>query len=319
MNEFQLIERFFTDIGQRDDVVVGIGDDGAVVDVPASRQLVVVVDTLLEGVHFPEGFEPFWIGYRALAVNLSDIAAMGAKPAWFTLSLSIPHRDERWLQQFAKGLHELALEHNLVLVGGDTVRGPLAATVQVIGTVEPETQLLRSGANKGDLLFVTGHLGGAAGALRAHMEDQSLDLPIEWFAKPQPRVLFADRLRHCASACIDVSDGLLADVQHIAEASHVGVHVNVEQLPLAPKLLAAYGSEVARDLALGGGDDYELCFTVPHAQVDRIHQLGAELQVPVTHIGEVVEGETVKCYLDGNRVYTAHSGYDHFAADTRSK
>ncbi len=316
-SEFSLIERFFADVGRRDDVCVGIGDDGAVVDAPADKQLVLVVDTLLEGIHFPRAFDPFSIGYRALAVNLSDIAAMGAAPAWMTLSLSIPTFNESWLQEFANGLSQLAQQHNVALVGGDTVRGPLTVTIQVVGTVTPGKKMLRSGANHGDGVFVTGHVGSAAGALRT-MQSEVTGLPESWFAKPIPRVAFGQALVDVGSACIDVSDGLLADAEHIARASGVAIEVHLERLPMAPELLSTYGLETARDLALSGGDDYELCFTAPQAQVDKIHKLSKDLKVPVTQIGEVVEGETVKCYLDGNRVYPAHSGYDHFAKDTRS-
>ncbi|MEM7281729.1 MAG: thiamine-phosphate kinase [Pseudomonadota bacterium] len=315
-SEFELIRHYFSGIGQRKDVVTGIGDDGAVLRVPQDNQLVVCMDTLVEGVHFPEDFPSHLVGYRCLAVNLSDIAAMGAIPAWMTLSMSLPDFDKTWLEGFCRGIRELADEHSVALVGGDTVRGPKVMTVQLTGFAPAGGALMRAGAKTGDTVFVTGHLGSAAASLRGYMSEQSSPFDIDWFARPSPRVSFGSELVGIANACIDVSDGLLADLGHIVESSSVGVDLYIDKLPVQRQLFESLGTEAALNCALSGGDDYELCFTVPAKHLTAVEKKAQDSNLLVTRIGTVVEGQTVKCYLDGNRVFPAHSGYDHFVEDS---
>lgn len=247
---------------------MGIGDDCALLRPPAGMDLAVTVDTLVEGVHFPATTTPADLGHKALAVNLSDLAAMGAEPAWATLALTLPAADERWLTGFAAGFLGLAQDFGLQLVGGDTTRGPLAVTVQVHGFIPPGMALTRGGASEGDLIFVTGPLGTAGLALRELQEGAGLDadarsLALKCLHRPEPRVAAGVALRGLASAAIDVSDGLLADLGHILAASGVGARLELERLPVAGELYDTLARAGAWHLPLTAGDDYELCFTVP--------------------------------------------------------
>lgn len=313
-SEFSLIETYFAQrrLG-RDDVVLGIGDDAALLRVPQGMELATAVDTLISGVHFPEHTLPSAIGHKALAVNLSDLAAMGAEPAWATLSLSMPEPDETFLQGFCDGFFALAERHAVELVGGDTVRGPLVLTVQVNGFVPEGEALTRSGARPGDLLYVSGTLGDAAAGLElvlggkvagdgAQFLRQRLDLPT-------PRIALGEALRGIATACIDLSDGLCADVGHIMERSHLGCELESGRLPLSPELLALRGEAAARRLALSGGDDYELCFSVPLQRERELLRLAASLNYPLTRIGELTN-EVGVLRVDGEPVQGR--GYDHF-------
>lgn len=283
VGEFELIARYFRSVGAiRQDVLLGVGDDAALLAMPAGQALVACVDTLVAGRHFPEDFPAEDIGWRALAVNLSDLAAMGATPAWVTLALTLPEASDEWLEGFAAGFAALARAHGVALVGGDTTRGPLTVTVQALGWVPPAEALRRDGARPGDLVYVTGWPGDAAaglqlmqgqltgqGALRAAL--------IQKFRRPEPRVALGLRLRGVASACIDVSDGLGQDLGRLAQASAVGATIRASELPLSQALFALAGDERARQLALAGGDDYELLFTVPPA---RRAALAEALQAP---------------------------------------
>ncbi len=317
--ETAIIERFFRACGaQRADVALGIGDDAALLSVPAGCELVATTDTLVAGVHFPHGSPPGSIGHRALAVNLSDLAAMGARPAWALLALTMPQADEPWLTEFAAGFGALAREHRVALVGGDTTQGPLCVTVQLLGTVAAGCALRRSGARAGDALFVSGTPGDAAAGLA--LEQARLEAPPELcaylrerFLLPTPRVALGERLREFASACIDVSDGLLGDAGKLARASGVAAQLQFAALPASPALQAAVGAERARMLALTGGDDYELCFAVPAARLTR---LAAELPAAVwgySRIGNLVAGAGAAVVRDGTVMEFSHSGYQHFA------
>ncbi len=319
LSETGLIERFFRGCGaQRADVALGIGDDAALMSVPAGCELVATTDTLVAGVHFPHGSPPVSIGHRALAVNLSDIAAMGARPAWALLALTLPQADESWLTEFAAGLGGLAREHRVALVGGDTTQGPLCITVQLLGVVEAGTALRRSGGHAGDALFVSGTPGDAAAGLA--LEQSRLEVPPELreylrerFLLPTPRVALGQRLRGFASACIDVSDGLLGDAGKLARASGIAAQLEFAALPVSAALQAAVGAERARVLALTGGDDYELCFAVPARHLAR---LAAELPQAAwgyTRIGTLVEGVGAGVVRDGTVMEFSHSGYQHFA------
>jgi thiamine-monophosphate kinase len=318
LSEFRLIQSYFEQhrLG-REDVVLGIGDDAALLRVPEGMLLVAAVDTLIAGVHFPENTPPSAIGHKALAVNLSDLAAMGAEPAWATLALSIPAADENFLQPFSDGLFALAGQFGVELVGGDTVRGPLVLTVQLHGFVPEGAALTRFDARPGDLLYVSGTLGDAAAGLalvQANAPASVLDgeearYLRERLDRPTPRIALGLALRGIASACIDISDGLCADVGHIMERSHLGCEIESRLLPLSRQLLALKGETAARELALHGGDDYELCFSVPAQREAELLRLALTLDVPLTRIGEITN-EVGVLRVDSEPV--EGGGYDHF-------
>ena len=291
--EFALIDRIRARATRRPDVVLGIGDDAAVLAVPPGQQLVVTSDTLVAGVHFPEETAPADLGWKALAVNLSDLAAMAATPAWCTLALTLPRVDEAWLRGFARGLLDLADEHDCELIGGDTTAGPLAIGITVMGEVPAGQALLRSGAQVGDDLWVSGFPGEARLALEAFRGSLHPGLSTEAFEvtrlameRPDPRVALGVGLRGLATAAIDVSDGLLGDLGHVLRRSRVGVSLCLDELPVSP-WLATRSPDERLDCILAGGDDYELLFTTPPAQRERVAQLGAELGLVLSRIGQI--------------------------------
>jgi thiamine-monophosphate kinase len=318
MGEFELIARYFRSVGAaREDVVLGVGDDAALVTVPDGQQLVVCTDTLVAGRHFPPDFAADDIGWRALAVNLSDLAAMGAVPTWVTLALTIPDASEEWLEGFAAGFGSLAAAQGVALIGGDTTQGPLTVTVQALGLVPPGQALRRDGARPGDLVYVTGWPGDAAAGLallqgRLAGQGAFRGALVRKFRRPEARVAFGPRLRGVASACIDVSDGLAQDLGRITTASGVGATIRASELPLSQALFALAGDVRAREFALAGGDDYELLFTVPPtrraALADALQMPGA----PACHcIGEITSGKTVRLVgRSGDLVVPA--GWDPF-------
>jgi thiamine-monophosphate kinase len=319
LTETALIERYFRAAGaQRTDVTLGIGDDAAILGVPPGSALVATTDTLVAGVHFPHGSAAAAIGHRALAVNLSDLAAMGARPAWALLALTLPEAQEAWLEEFSAGLGALAREYRVALVGGDTTRGPLCVTVQLLGLVPAGAALRRSGARAGDALFVSGTPGDAAAGLaleqrRLEAPPEARDYLRERFLLPTPRVALGERLREYASACIDVSDGLLGDAGKLAQASGVALEVHFESLPISEALRATLGDEEARRLALSGGDDYELCFAVP---ADKVTSLLAQLppeEWGYARIGAVRAGAGAHVLRGGTVMEFSHSGYQHFS------
>lgn len=366
MSEFALIDVLRARCAHvRADVALGIGDDAALLSAPADRQLVACTDTLVAGVHFLADTAPEHIGWKSLAVNLSDLAAMGAVPAWVLLALTLPQADSHFVERFAEGFAQLASTHDVALVGGDTTQGPLSVTVTALGCVPHGKALTRGGARVGDAVIVTGTLGDAAGALRtvqgweeshpprrasravagcaAAGENRPHPLPAEGgrraaaggcaadsgqdarhsvptlllarMDRPTPRVAAGISLRGIATACIDVSDGLLADLGHICAASGVGAELDAGALPLSPALTATFDAVTCRGLALTGGDDYELCFTAPEARAAEIvAQLGA-IGCGATRIGRIVAGAGVRV-LDarGNDVTPSHAGWEHFEA-----
>ncbi|TLZ07936.1 MAG: thiamine-phosphate kinase [Gammaproteobacteria bacterium] len=318
LTEFELIERYFRDCGAaRSDVIAGIGDDAALVAVPPDTELVVATDTLVAGVHFPEGSPAASIGHRALAVNLSDLAAMGARAAWALLALTIPRAEEAWLAEFAAGLAALARAHGVALVGGDTTRGPLTVTVQLLGTVPPGAALRRCGGRAGDALFVSGTPGDAAAGLaleerRLAAEPLALAYLRERFLRPTPRMALGERLRGHASACIDVSDGLLGDAGKLARASQTGVEISFAAVPVSEPLVRAVGEEQARTLALTGGDDYELLFAV---HPEKVSAMLADLPPErwgYTRIGALRAAPGAEVLREGTVMQFSHSGYQHF-------
>jgi thiamine-monophosphate kinase len=321
--EFLLIERIRELTEQsRDDVRIGIGDDAAVLAVPAGQELVVAIDTLVAGVHFPHGTAAADIGWKALAVNLSDLAAMGASPAWALLAMTLPGADSEFVEAFADGFSQLARPHRLALVGGDTTRGPLTISVAVHGFVPPGQAIRRDGARVGDAVLVTGTLGDAAAGLQALQyppKDDGLraglrDFLIHRLNRPTPRLAAGAALRKQASACIDVSDGLLADLGHICAASGVGAEIEATKLPRSSALLELHDDTTALHFALHGGDDYELCFTVPASRLAGVQADLARLGCGVTRIGRIVEGEGVGVVgSDGARLELDQRGWEHFA------
>jgi thiamine-monophosphate kinase len=319
LSEFALIERYFRKSGAvRSDVHVGVGDDAALLESPPGTQLVAAIDTLVSGVHFPHGSPAASIGHRVLAVNLSDLAAMGARPAWALLALTLPRIDEPWLEEFTAGLATLAREHDVALVGGDTTSGPLCVTIQILGHVPRSTALLRSGGRPGDLLFVSGTPGDAAAGLAVEQSRMSASGEAEEYLRkrflyPTPRVELGNCLRGYATACIDVSDGLLGDAGKLAHASGCGAEINLGDVPVSEQLVGAVGEQRARELALTGGDDYELCFSVPPSELDRLrHNLPPE-QWGYRCIGILRADPGTVVTSHGNVIEFSHSGYDHFA------
>jgi thiamine-monophosphate kinase len=316
LGEFEIIARYFTRATRDPDIVLGVGDDAAIVSVDGL--VAVTVDTMVAGVHFPDGMAASLIGYRLMAVNLSDLAAMGAQPRWATLALTLPKPDELWLDGFSRGLFELADRHGVSLVGGNLARGPLNVTLQLMGRVEAANRLMRAGGHVGDDVWVTGTLGdGAAGVTlikeRVAAPDGSAAAALkERFFRPDPRVAAGLALGPVASAAIDISDGLLADLGHICAASGCGALIDAERVPLSAELLSTFPPQAALDLALAGGDDYELCFT---AAPSRAREIEAALEASGTsarRIGQLVPGQAVICRRDGHAYAPTTAGYRHF-------
>lgn len=319
LTEFELIERYFRDCGAaRSDVVAGVGDDAALLLPSPDSELVAATDTLVAGVHFPEGSPPASIGHRALAVNLSDLAAMGARPAWALLALTLPAAEDAWLAEFAAGLGALARAHRVALVGGDTTRGPLTVTVQLLGHVPRGSALRRSGGRAGDALFVSGTPGDAAAGLaleqgRLTAPPDALTYLRERFLLPTPRMALGERLRGFASACIDVSDGLLGDAGKLAHASGTGLEISFDALPVSELLARAVGEDEARTLALRGGDDYELLFTVHPEKLDALLAELPPERWGYSRIGSLRAAPGAVVLRDGIVMQFSHSGYQHFA------
>jgi thiamine-monophosphate kinase len=317
LGEFDLIHRYFErPIEQRQDVIVGIGDDGAVVRVPPGMELVLTSDTLVAGVHFSEDIPPEDLGYRALAVNLSDLAAMGARPAWATMALTLPQAEEAWLAAFAQGFFELAQRFSVALIGGDLTRGPLSITVQMHGFVPEGRALRRSGAQAGHYIYVTGTLGDAALALTprlAELTDTYRPYLLGRLYRPSPRISEGMILRAIASSAIDISDGLVADLGHILEASHVGAVLEVDRLPLSTALQKIKDKKYGWELALTGGDDYELCFTLPPEHQAVLESKRSDFACTVSCIGRIEVERGLRCIEhDGTPYIPQGAGYRHF-------
>ncbi|MEP7043666.1 MAG: thiamine-phosphate kinase [Dokdonella sp.] len=325
--EFELIDVLRQRIGTtRADVRLGIGDDAAILAPPPGHELVVTTDTLVAGVHFPQATSARDLGWKSLAVSLSDLAAMGATPAWALLALTLPDSDRSFVEQFADGFGELAAQHRVALVGGDTTRGPLSVTVVVHGFVQPGRALRRDGARSGDQVFVTGSLGDAAGGLRCldrrdphaaslfNAPADTREVLLARLQRPIPRIAAGAALRDVATACIDVSDGLLADLGHIASRSGVGIEVDARDLPASSALLTLFDASERLALQAAGGDDYELAFTAPAARAADVLRDLASLGSGATRIGRVVDGHGVRL-LDADRaeLVLQRRGWDHFA------
>ena len=310
--EFDLISRIDARARSRGGVVFGIGDDAAILEVPPGQQLVVTADTLNVGVHFPEATAPADIGWKALAVNLSDLAAMGARPAWCTLSLSLPKADPAWIDAFLDGFMRLADQHAIALVGGDPTRGPLSISVTAMGLVESGCALRRDAAQVGDDVWVTGSLGDAAMALQAVLQAREVSVALrQRLDRPTPRVAAGQRLSGLVHACIDLSDGVLADLGHVCERSGVGAEIRMADLPCSDELAAVHASQ--RWTLQTSGDDYELCFTASPRNREHIVQALDFTDVSATRIGRIVAGQGAQALdSEGAPWLPASSGYTHF-------
>jgi thiamine-monophosphate kinase len=335
MTEFDLIRRYFT--RATPSALLGVGDDAALLQVSAGNVLAVSTDMLISGTHFFPDADPFLLGHKTLAVNLSDMAAMGATPRWATLAIALPDADETWLEKFSAGFFALAQQYGVELVGGDTARGPLNLCVTIFGEVTAQQALRRSGAQVGNEVWVSGTLGDAALAL-AHLQGRIKLSAAEYAAcapalhQPQPRVALGLALRGIANSAIDISDGLLADLGHILECSNVGAEIQFDALPMSDTLRSLSPSpppargrgaggegvfcssqSLAQRCALSGGDDYELCFTAPGARHAELLGIAARLKLPLTCIGRIVAG--LGCLVHdaaGDPLNVEASGYDHF-------
>ena len=339
MSEFELIRRYFTRAAPG--AVLGVGDDAALLRIGSGLELAISTDMLVCGTHFFPDADPFLLGYKTLAVNLSDMAAMGAQPRWALLSIALPEADDIWLKKFSDGFFTLAAQHGVELIGGDTTRGPLNLCATIMGEVPQGKALRRDGAKAGDDIWVSGALGDAALAL-AHLQGH-IQLIADDFAacatalhQPVPRVALGLALRGVAHSAIDVSDGLLADLGHILKCSNVGAEISFDALPVS-SVLREYktppgpplsgegagfspdkgglrGVELLQHCTLSGGDDYELCFTAPVAHRNTVGNLSRQMNLPLTRIGSIVAGSgcTVRA-ADGSIINIHESGYDHFA------
>ena len=319
MSEFDLIRRYFT--RPTSNTILSVGDDAALLRVSPGMELAVSTDMLVGGTHFYLDTDPRQLGHKTLAVNLSDLAAMGAQPRWATLSLALPQAHDDWLQAFSEGFFALAEAHGVELIGGDTTRGPLNLSVTIMGEVPQGKALRRSGAQVGDDIWVSGVLGEAALGL-AQLQDQ-VHLPegarhtcIAALQQPQPRVALGLAVRDIAHSAIDISDGLLADLKHILDSSGVAAEVRYDRLPKS-SYFASSGEEMdvlAQDCVLSGGEDYELCFTAPLAHREEIAVIADLLHLPLTRVGQIVSGQGCKLRAaNGSVMQIAKEGYDHFA------
>lgn len=315
LSEFELIERFFSQAGCcREDVLLGVGDDCALLQIPSGENLAISIDTLVEGIHFHPDVDPEQLGHKSLAVNLSDLAAMGAIPAWATLALTLPRSDSVWLASFMRGFSALANRHRVQLVGGDTTRGPLTISVQVHGFVPPGKALTRHAARPGDKIGVTGTLGDAGLAL----QQMAAAKPTSRFLRerlehPLPRLDTGLALRDLANAAIDISDGLLADLGHICTSSGVGARLELQRLPLSGEVEEHVKKSGDWSLPLMAGDDYELCFSVPWERCTQVEAALGSLDGGLTWIGLIEQEQGVRCFgLDGHQIETGPGGYQHF-------
>jgi len=317
LDEFEVIRRYFTPDKTNERVIVGVGDDGAVMRPKPGHDLVNVIDTLVAGVHFPAGLEAEDIGFRAVAVNVSDIAAMGARPRWMTIALTLEGVVPDWLAGFASGIRIAGDRYGVDIVGGDMTHGTeTVITVQVSGDVKPGRVMTRNGASRGDSIYVSGYPGDAAAGLSILQGSRPADgtrarneYLIRRFSNPDARVDLGCAIAGTASAAIDLSDGLYADLGKMLDASGVSGILHVDRIPLSSEILGLMDAADAMNFALGGGDDYELCFTSSDSSVV---EAGAKLDIPVTEIGKVKEGSGIECKKDGKSFRFEQAGYRHF-------
>lgn len=316
MSEFDLIQRHFTRATRHTNL--SVGDDAALISVANGMELAISADMLIAGTHFFHDAAPYDIGWKALAVNISDMAAMGAQAKWATLAIALPEANHHWLTEFSKGFFACADQFNVDLIGGDTTRGPLAISVQIMGEVPINQALKRSGAKSNDDIWVSGQLGSAALGL-AHLQDKA-KIPqkillscLNALNMPMPRSTLGLGLRGIATGCIDISDGLLADLGHILKASGCGAILNLEEIPCVEYLKTHLHDKSMQKLVLTGGDDYELCFTAPESKLEQINALGKQLNLPITRIGKIHTDIGLQVNYKGDSIQFLKQGFDHFA------
>jgi len=320
--EFDLIARYFNRYRTaRRDVQLGIGDDCALLTVAEKQLLAVSTDTLVEGIHFLKTIDPADLGYKALAVNLSDLAAMGADPAWVSLALTLPEVNTEWLEAFSDSLFDQLNYYGMQLIGGDTTRGPLSMTLTIQGLIPMDRALTRSGAGVGDWIFVTGSLGDSAAGLALLLDQLTVDNAehrdtlLQRHLRPTPRILQGQALRGLATAAIDISDGLISDLKHVLSASGCGARIDLDALPLSEALLGSVDGDRALKWALTGGEDYELCFTVPEINRGALDVALSHLGVDFTCVGQMAPlSEGITFLRSGEPVDLDWQGFDHFSA-----
>ena len=294
MNEFDLIEKYFNWKNLNSDML-GVGDDCALISIESQHQLATSVDTLIEGVHFPKDTSAHDVAYKALAVNLSDLAAMGATPLYFTLALTLPNIDEAWLKDFSSSLKTLSKKYNIQLVGGDTTKGALSITINATGILPKTQALLRSSAKVGDIIFVSNIIGDAALAWKQIQNNKTPSSALlKKFNTPEPQVVLGQKLLGIANSCIDISDGLEQDLSHILNQSSVGARINISDIPLSDEVTTYIEDTHDWCLPLSGGDDYELCFTVSKDRVAKIEDLGQQLGIPLIAIGIITQKQGIE-------------------------
>ena len=323
MKEFELIRKYFSERGpKRKDVVLGVGDDAALTRVPQDKLLVVATDTMVENTHFFPDASPRSSGQRCLAVNVSDFAAMGAEPAWASVAITLPTSDEKWVEEFSNGLFEVAEYFNVQIIGGDTTQGPLTVTVCLKGFVPENKALIRSGAKSGDWIYVTGSLGDSALTVasklnKINVKAEHLQQAQRKFNYPVARLAAGQVLRHAATSAIDISDGLIQDLSHILNASNVSAEIDVANLPISQAVLDSLDQDSAIEMALIGGEDYELLFTVPEEQKGYLEQNATAMGVPFTCIGQVRGGDSGICLVKSGQKYPLPNlnGYQHFSSE----
>lgn len=321
MKEFELIRSYFADRGpKRKDVILGVGDDAALVRVPDDNLLVVATDTMVENVHFFENAPARSIGHKCLAINLSDFAAMGAEPAWASVAITLPTVDEKWLKEFTDGLFEIAEYYNVQIVGGDTTQGPLTVTVSLKGFVREDKAMLRSGAKIGDWIFVTGQLGDAALTVANKQNKISLDETTASVAErkfnfPSARIAAGQIIRHAATSAIDISDGLVQDLGHILNSSNASAEINLDKLPISQSVLSSVEYDKALEFSLFGGEDYELLFTVPEEQRAYLDLNATSMGVEFHCIGQIKgQGNGVTFLKNGEKYSLSEvKGFEHFS------
>lgn len=319
MDEFEIINRYFRPLGKvRNCDDLGIGDDAALFSVPEDDQLIVTTDSHVEGIHFPHAADPRLVGGRTYASSVSDIAAMGGSARWASLALTLPEADEQWLSDFSSGVSRVLKSSATDLIGGDMTRGPLTITWHIMGTSPRGTALKRGGACLGDGIYVSGCLGSAAAAIACDLigeigpSEHEKNLHDRYW-HPQPQLTLGQHLRRVATSCIDISDGLSADLAHITRASKCGAQIEISRIPLSPSLTQLVGRKRAHQFALQGGDDYELCFTVPREKAATVAKLARECNATITRIGEIINGTAVRVVdEDGDLLDLPAAGYRHF-------
>lgn len=328
LGEFDIIQRYFTDISKRaprKDVIISVGDDCAITELQLNQRLAITTDTLVENIHFFSDISAADLAYKSVASNLSDLAAMGAEPAWVSLALTLPEVNHQWLSEFSQSFFDILDYYNVDLIGGDTTRGPLSITITAHGILSKSKALCRHSAKVGDWIYVSGSLGDSAGGLALLKQAKSAvgfdeEFLIQRHLRPTPRVLLGLELSiaKLANAAVDISDGFVADLTHILAKSGCGAVVHLENLPLSSPLIRVFGREQAEKFALGGGEDYELCFTVPDSHKTKLDKTLTHIGVAYTCVGQVRaanphNGKRIQFQRHGQPVELTHSlGFDHF-------